>query len=176
MSDASLAATRSQYHPLVDLTQHIAQTRKIHEKSSEGAEFHQRRLAIYDRTCATLDVAAFAQLQDKHRHELADFNPSGHLKYFDLPYWIWHKTALAVELGLDRKIAGTILDLGVGAGHFPAICQAYGHKVVGIDIANDQYDDLCAYFRVERITQRILPGRVPGCGVAPSPVRAQRRP
>ena len=147
---------KSPFRPLMPLPERIAQIRGENMPAAERDPLFQRRMAMFERVCATLDGVKFAALQEKYRSELVEFDTVGHLKYFDLPYWIWHKTDLAVALDIDVNQPGTILDLGVGAGHFPAICQAYGNKVVGLDIENIVYDDLCQFLRVERINQRIV--------------------
>lgn len=137
------------YKPLMDFRERAEEVPAIAELDEAGR-------AIFRRVIDATDPKRVAELQDKYRKELQDFDPIGPFKYADLPFWIAHKVSTARELGLDRSEPKAILDIGMGAGHFAAVCQALGHRVVGTDISVPLYDDICAVLEVDR---RIEPTR-----------------
>lgn len=116
-----------------------------------------RYQSIFATVTDRVDPAGVAALQRKYADSLRDFHPAGVFKYADIPYWIAHKIALAVQLGLDERPPLSLLDIGMGAGHFAAVCQALGHKVIGTDISVPVYDDICGVLGVDR---RIEPTRL----------------
>ncbi len=126
------------------------------EEIAKTLESDPPTLALYRRVAACVDPARVVQLQHKYATELAEFDPIGIYKYADLPFWLADKVIVAKELGLDKGRPRTILDIGMGAGHFAAVCQALGHTVVGTDIAVPLYDDICKVLQVDR---RIEPTR-----------------
>jgi SAM-dependent methyltransferase len=115
-----------------------------------------RLVAIYWRVIDRVDRAKIAQIREKYRDHADDFDLVGGFKYLDVPYWLADKVRTAVALGLADGPPRTILDIGMGAGHFAAACQALGHTVVGTDIAVPLYDDICQALGVDR---RIAPTR-----------------
>ena len=147
------------FKPLSDFRERAAEVGVAFAADPQTAE-------IYWRVIDAIDPGRVAGLQEKYRAELTDFHPAGEFKYADLPYWIAHKAVYVREIGLDRGPPRTILDIGMGAGHFAAVCQALGHTVVGTDIAVPVYDDICAALSVDR---RIEPTKrrepLPGLGV-----------
>ena len=78
-------------------------------------------------------------------------------KYLDVCYWIKDKVARAFSMGLMDSPPMRILDLGTGAGHFLAVCNALGHETVGIDLEFPLYVDLCALMGVDRRTWSVHP-------------------
>ena len=84
-------------------------------------------------------------------------------KYADLPFWIAAKVYQAANFNLDKRKPIDILDIGTGAAHFPAICAALGHRVVGIDVENSLYQDACKVFHIDRRTRGVYGGQpLPG--------------
>jgi predicted RNA methylase len=112
---------------------------------------------IYWRVISTIDPAEVAALQSRYAADLVDFKPSGMFKYLDLPFWIWRQVGVARRLGLDHGGPRNILDIGMGAGHFAAVCRSLGHTVAGTDIAVPLYDEICRLLGVDR---RIEPTRL----------------
>ncbi len=109
-----------------------------------------RRVEIYNRVCAKLDEDAVARVIAKYRGMIERDGYVAYWKYFDTAWWIWHKTSYAERFDLDRRAPISILDIGVGAGHFAFIAQALGHKVIGIDLADPAFDEMCAMLGVDK--------------------------
>lgn len=137
------------YRPLADYRERV-------EEIGKTLESNPATLALYRRVTDAIDPRRVVEIQQKYAAELIDFDPVGIFKYADLPFWIATKVVTARELGLDRGGPKTILDIGMGAGHFAAVCQALGHRVVGTDISVPLYDDICEALCVDR---RIEPTR-----------------
>jgi hypothetical protein len=138
------------YKPLDDYRERVEEIAETFEGSPES-------LAIYRRVADRVDPERVSALQHKYAAELVDFDPIGLFKYADLPFWLADKVNIVRQLGLDRCEPRTILDIGMGAGHFAAVCQALGHTVVGTDIEVPLYDDICEALELDR---RIEPTRL----------------
>ena len=138
-----------EYDPLADFAEHADKVVPTYVQDP-------RERAVIDRVLAGVDRDEWAALLDRHRDELTDFAPTGNAKYADLPFWLAHKMTVASRLDLLDKPPLEILDIGMGGGHFAALAQAMGHRVVGTDIPVPLYDDICRALRVER---RIAPVR-----------------
>lgn len=108
------------------------------------------KLAIFRRVCGAVDADAVAALQREFSHELTDFHPTGPFKYADIPFWVSDKINTAIYLGLHESDPKAILDIGMGGGHFAAVCKALGHTVVGTDISVPIYNALCRVLQVDR--------------------------
>lgn len=115
------------------------------------------KLAIYRRVIERVDAGRVAALQLKYRDDFENFDPVGRCKYADLPFWIADKINTVIGLDLHRGAPKSILDIGMGGGHFGAICQALGHRVVGTDKNVPLYNDICEVFGLDR---RILPTKL----------------
>jgi SAM-dependent methyltransferase len=115
----------------------------------------ERLRQIFRRTIDGVDRGKVSALQKKYKELLSSAPSRGSReKYGDLPYWIGDKALRAAYLNIDkRRHALDILDIGTGAAHFPAICKAYGHRVVGIDVDYRSYffyHDVCQIFGIDR--------------------------
>jgi SAM-dependent methyltransferase len=81
-------------------------------------------------------------------------------KYLDTTKWLkklWESAAL---LGLTRGPRLRILDLGTGGGHFPFICRALGHEVIGLDRGDSPFfKAMTAWLGVPTVDHVILPFR-----------------
>lgn len=143
------------YDVLGDFTKRAKEVEQTLEKDSA-------RLALYRKAIEQIDASKVAQIQEQHRDQLTYFisdDPSvdraGPEKYFDIPYFIGTRTASVLALGLgDNSTSKNILDIGVGPGHFATLCNALGHRTLGIDIDVQFYPELCEALGVER---RIYP-------------------
>jgi hypothetical protein len=109
-----------------------------------------RESKIFRRTIDKIDPSKISELQQKYATQLANFDTSGQYKYADVPFWIHQKVARVISLDLDRREPISILDVGMGAGHFPKICDALGHRTVGLDVANPFYRDMCAALMLDQ--------------------------
>jgi len=71
-----------------------------------------------------------------------------------------------VFLGLAQSPPLRILDIGTGAGHFPFICRALGHEVVGLDRGDSAFFKASArWMGVEPIDHIIRPfAKLPSLG------------
>jgi SAM-dependent methyltransferase len=115
-----------------------------------------RSLRIYRDVVGRVDWNEISRIRETYRDQSDKFSVVGGFKYLDLPYWLADKVRVAVALGLADGGPRTVLDVGMGAGHFAAVCQTLGHAVVGTDISVPLYDDICRALRVDR---RIEPTR-----------------
>jgi SAM-dependent methyltransferase len=143
---------------LQDLDQRIAEVTREHPVDP-------RILAAFEQAIGRLDRTRYAALQNFIREESDELMPQPGFKYLDLPWYLLNKARWIPVLDLDRPPPRRILDLGVGAGHFPFLAKAFGHEVVGIDMANDLYARLLELYGVSRLAQPIVPGTpLPECG------------
>lgn len=111
-------------------------------------------LKLYRAITKDLPIAELQALIARHGTSTGFQGP---LKYLDCPFWIQHKLAVAVKMNLHIGAPKSILDLGMGAGHFSYVCMHLGHEVYGLDISNAVYDDLCRVLGVHTELHRIRP-------------------
>jgi SAM-dependent methyltransferase len=117
-----------------------------------------RALAVYDRAIAAVDRSKVRDLQAFIREQCDWLVEEPGFKYLDLPRYLADKTRWIIELDLDTSPPVSILDLGVGGGHFPFLASTFGHRVVGVDMSNDIYTRLLDVYSVERVVHMIMPG------------------
>ncbi len=139
-----------QFEPLAPLAPRIA------EVAATIADEAQR--ALFHRVAGAIDPAAHQALQDKYRSAVLTSDPTYMYKYLDLAHWLKDKVARAFAMGLAEGPPLRILDVGTGAGHFLAVCNALGRQTVGVDLEFPLYVDLCALMGVDRRTWRVKPG------------------
>src|SRR5579871_6186527 len=116
-----------------------------------------RAQAVFDCAVASLDRAKVAQLQRFARLNYDDIVNRAGFKYLDILYYLADKARWIVDLDLDRRPPESILDLGVGAGHFPFLARTCGHQVLGVDLDDDLYARILSVYSVPRIVHRITP-------------------
>jgi len=120
---------------------------------------------IFETAAARVDRAKLRALQAFIRDDSDRLMGMPAFKYLDIPFYLLNKARWVAELDLDRRPPERILDLGVGAGHFPFLAAAYGHQVVGIDMDNDVYARLLELYGIPRLVQMIVPpAALPDCG------------
>lgn len=56
--------------------------------------------------------------------------------------WLDEKLAMVAFLNLDRTSGLSVLDLGAAVGHFSLLCEAAGHRVIGVDIEQPVFQEL----------------------------------
>lgn len=142
--------------------------RDFDQRAAEVVREHsvdERVLAVFNRAVERINRDEVRKLQAYVREESETLMPLPGFKYLDLPWYLLNKARWVVALDLDRRPPERILDLGVGAGHFPFLAKSFGHEVIGIDMANDLYARLLALYGVPRHVQMIIPGTaLPECG------------
>ena len=117
------------------------------------------QLALFRRILDRVDPKAHLALQDKYRQAAAASEPGYIYKYLDLAFWIRDKIVKAFAMDLASGTTSQVLDLGTGAGHFLAVCDALGIEGVGIDVDVPFYIDMCALMEVDRRSCRIEPSK-----------------
>jgi len=113
--------------------------------------------AVFAAAVDRIDPKEYAELQIKWRDRLEHFDPKFIYKYFDVCFWIADKIERAKRLDLFDRPPLRILDLGTGGGHFPAVCAALGHEVIGLDVEVPLYTDLARLMKVDRRIFRLSP-------------------
>lgn len=112
---------------------------------------------VFRMAAARIDAEEYALAQSKWRDRLVDYDPKFIYKYFDVCFWMKDKIERAKRLDLFDRPPLRILDLGTGAGHFPAVCAALGHEVIGLDVEVPLYTDLARLMKVDRRIFRLSP-------------------
>ena len=136
------------------------------DPSAPFAEQMLKAVATYARTIEevrgmirfgeTIDRDRLLELQSKYADYIEKSHLSGPSKYLDIAHWIALKYQIISKLGLAQGPKQSILDLGMGAGHFIAIAQHYGHDTIGIDIEGPPlYTEIGDLLGVERTIQRL---------------------
>lgn len=123
---------------------------KNHHKVLKKLESDPQALQIYKKAAARIDQEQLVQFFKKYESQLSDFHPESEYKYADFSRWLEHKLWRVMDLELHNKQPMSILDIGMGPGHFSAICDALGHTCIGIDLDIPFYNDLCNMHSVNR--------------------------
>jgi SAM-dependent methyltransferase len=110
------------------------------------------------RAVDSLDVGAREALIRKYRGRLENLDPLNSLKYSDFAYWARRNVLIAEWLDLDNSHPLDILDIGAGPGNFGMVAQSMGHRVVGTDVADDWYDELCKVTGATRVVAPVVRG------------------
>ena len=110
------------------------------------------------RALAAIDQSARAELLARHQQALRSFDKFGPKKFADFVYWAFRNVLVAEWLGLDEADPMKILDIGMGGGGFAMVAESMGHKVIGTDVADPWYEELCRIASVERRVQPVVPG------------------
>jgi hypothetical protein len=131
------------YKPLMDFTERS-------EEISNTIDPKSQTLSIFTDVISRVDPKEVSNFQKKYASSLKEFASASRFKYADLPFWILDKINVAMSLDLHRCEKKSILDIGMGGGHFAMVCGVLGHKVVGTDKSVPLYDDICRIFRSDR--------------------------
>jgi SAM-dependent methyltransferase len=79
-----------------------------------------------------------------------------YVKYANVEHWLAINFPRVQQLKLDRGAPKQILDLGCGAGFFLFLAGQFGHRGLGVDVADYPLsNELIDLFDVERVTWRI---------------------
>ena len=106
---------------------------------------------------ATIDSPRLDELRREHADAIRRNSAVSGYKYLDVAFYTLQKLLLAHELGLKGGLPRRVLDIGTGGGHFPFVCQYFGHRVVGIDIDNALYEAIAACLGIQRTIVRVEP-------------------
>lgn len=136
-------------------------TRSISERTLKATlRWNPRRLEIMAdlvALMAAIDGPRLALLHQKHADAIRSADPASGYKYLNVALYTLQKLLLAHELGLEKGRSRRVLDIGTGGGHFPFVCQFFGHRVVGIDIDNPLYNGIATCLGVQRTIVRVEP-------------------
>jgi len=95
-----------------------------------------------------IDARRFESIRARFRE--ADPDP-GSSKYLDLRAWLRVAVGRARGLGLHRRPACDLLDLGSGCGYFPLVCRHYGHRARALDLdTNALYNEMIELLEIDR--------------------------
>lgn len=147
-----------------DVLAAAADQRRVLEAAVEEAASSRvadaRRAEVMARALAAIDWDAYRAAQEELLVEESVLAHAWRLKYLNITPWLRAKTDAALRLGLDGGPPLTVLDIGVGPGHFPFVCQLFGHRVIGTDLmplplgdgwdGPHVYDRLIELFDVDR--------------------------
>lgn len=110
------------------------------------------------RALGGIDLEAREAFIQRHRDRLENIDTLNSLKYSDFAYWTRRSAVLAEWLDLDNSQPLDILDIGAGPGNFGMVAQSMGHRVIGTDVADDWYDELCKVTRATRLVAPVVRG------------------
>ncbi len=117
----------------------------------------RRILRAFDSGVAAIDPDRIAGLEAYVAAHPASTSDPLEAKYLDLPLYLKDKARWLVDLRLDDAAPQSILDLGMGGGHFPFLAKAHGHRVLGIDLDVSLYSQILEAYDVTRLVHRIEP-------------------
>lgn len=113
---------------------------------------------MFDKVIGSVDRDLYKSIQQRH----ADAVKAGALpalnKFLDVPAWVRAHALLAEEIGLLSLPSGRVLDIGSGGGHLLAVCKAYGHDPLGLDVPNALYAELFQMYGIARIEEGVTFG------------------
>lgn len=105
---------------------------------------------------ATIDRERFAEIAARYGGTATDERRE---KYLDLELWLRIAIRRAKRVDLHLGPRRRVLDLGCGCGYFLYVCKLFGHKVIGIDIPEQEsmYTEIRELLGVPWIAHRIKP-------------------
>ncbi len=150
--DAKQAARPPKRHdPLCSFPERV-------EQLEAAKPMSDRTRANLVRALDSINPAERESFLEKHRDKLQDIETLASVKYADFGYWAHRNVILAEWLDLDRSPPLDILDIGAGSGNFGMVAQSMGHRVIGTDVADDWYDELCKLTKVTRLVAPVVRG------------------
>jgi len=109
------------------------------------------RRADVDPFLAKIDMNRLREIQQRHAGSTVRY-----AKYGDVAHWLEINLPRLRELKLDRSSPKQILDLACGAGFFLFLAKQFGHRGLGVDVADYPLsNELIELFSVERVSWRI---------------------
>ena len=128
-------------------------------------------IEYYESLLEKTNLEDFRKMQKKYLVEDVSHTYRSFLKFLHPTHYFESKINLACLVGLEDSEPLRILDIGSGAGHFLSIAEFFGHKAIGLDLADEvlkkgdvehPYRALCGVFGVKREFGRIEPtGKIP---------------
>lgn len=140
--------------------------------ASENLQNNRRITAFFDFVKGNFSDSDYETIQENHlsRDNIQAITKLGNVspeqKYLDFPFWAHSKLNVGLSLGLENRAGESILDIGSGPGHFGLVARYFGCAYEGLELplkvptsytTDHLYNDLCAYFGVERITMAVRP-------------------
>jgi hypothetical protein len=114
--------------------------------------------ALFEKVIASVDRDMYKAIQRRHAQTVE--SGTSHLnKFLDVPVWVRVHAMAAERMGLLSIPPGRVLDIGSGGGHLLAVCKAYGHEPIGIDVPNPLYSDLFEMYGIRRIDEGVTFGK-----------------
>ncbi len=142
----------------LEVDPHVPLLQRIEDVRATNTDPWQR--AQFDAIMKSVDVGRFAALQEKYAGSPDQYDPKGMVKYLDICFWISHKINLARSLGFTpAPPRRRLLDIGSGAGHFPAAVAHLGHETMGLDLDIPFYRDVTDLLGVKVHIVRIEPDK-----------------
>lgn len=100
---------------------------------------------------AKIDMNRLREIQQRHAGSTTRY-----AKYGDVAHWLEINLPRIRELKLDHSSPKQILDLGCGAGFFLFLAKEFGHRGLGVDVADYPLsNELIDLFGIERVSWRI---------------------
>ena len=118
----------------------------------------------YEDFLEKINLEDFGGMQKLYLRKEVEADYRSFLKFLHPTHYLESKMNLACLVGLQDSEPLRILDIGSGAGHFLSIAEFFGHKAIGLDLADDvlkkgdlphPYRAICDIFGVKREFGRI---------------------
>lgn len=132
------------YDPIASFSSRIEQLDAV-------APMTDRTRANVIRALASIHPEERRRFIAKYKERLENLHTYGPAKYADFACWAYRRVRVAEWLELDRTPPMDILDIGMGPGSFAMVAQSMGHRVLGTDVADEWYGELCGLAGVERL-------------------------
>jgi len=110
------------------------------------------------RALESMDLGAREAFISKYAGRLEKVDAVNSLKYSDFAYWARRNVVIAEWLHLDNSRPLDILDIGAGPGSFGMVASSMGHRVIGTDVADDWYNELCKVTGAARLVAPVIRG------------------
>jgi protein-L-isoaspartate O-methyltransferase len=141
----------ARFDPLGDLDQRAA----LHQKRFRSAIAR----AMFEKVIASVDRETYKAIQLRHAEAVKAGNAPALNKFLDVPVWVRAHALAAERIGLLSMRPGRVLDIGSGGGHLLAVCKAYGHEPMGIDVPNALYSELFRMYGIARFDEGVTYGK-----------------
>ncbi|QEN85044.1 hypothetical protein FZC33_01935 [Labrys sp. KNU-23] len=128
-----------------------------HMLIGKALDLSPEAIVISERTLRRVAHERLAGFRQHYREQLSSFDPASQYKFAELPVWTASMAQIALALGLHASGSLSVLDIGMGGGAFSAILETLEHRVVGTDIENPWYRDLCHLLDVKRVICPVEP-------------------
>jgi hypothetical protein len=114
---------------------------------------------MFDRVIASIDRDLYRAIQKRHSEAVEAGTLPALNKFLDVPAWVRVHALAAEEIGLLSLPPARVLDIGSGGGHLLAVCKAYGHEPLGLDLPNALYAELFQMYGIRRVEGGVTFGK-----------------